>query len=507
MAKYLRYVIKNIEPIRIADESTSQSGQTNTLRYVPGTTIRGLVITALAKEEDFEEKWKDKLFSKETVYTNAFLMAGQQELLPSPKGFYEDKSVVEGKKELQNVVINGEFAEGYKRASLGRYGYFEGDCIRYYNVDTGSDLKIKINTVAGEKKNVFRNEYIMPGQMFCGYVKIGFPELEDRLKAIFRDCVILGNARSAGLGKCKVISCDVTDTLPYEVYLPEGQEGHCYMMLLSNTAMRSQNGELCGIDLEQLQEKMGVQKLEVKECATSTVTVQGYNRTWQTRVPSVVMYEQGSVFKLVYEGVLTRERMMSLCNDGIGIRRNEGCGRILFLRDYEGIKSKLPGDGAVTVTDEVKSHEEDSAMCRLIAKRLYMLYLEKAMEQSIVSGRLFKTGTISRSQLGELESMISAHRYNPSVAKEMIELYLEKTKEKEENRKIHKNLTSTGKVHGFMQKLLTQTPEEMLKDYLSSDDKIMGIDKTELLSEEEILGFKLRLVTELIRYENKKESR
>ena len=69
MARYLRYVIKNIEPIRIADESTSQRGQTNTLRYIPGTTIRGLVIGALAKESDFEEQWKEKLFSKDTAYS------------------------------------------------------------------------------------------------------------------------------------------------------------------------------------------------------------------------------------------------------------------------------------------------------------------------------------------------------------------------------------------------------------------------------------------------------
>ena len=40
MAKYLRYVIKTVEPIRISDDSMSQSGQTDTLRYIPGTTIR-----------------------------------------------------------------------------------------------------------------------------------------------------------------------------------------------------------------------------------------------------------------------------------------------------------------------------------------------------------------------------------------------------------------------------------------------------------------------------------
>ena len=46
------------------------------------------------------------------------------------------------------------------------------NCIHYYNVETGSDLKIKINLEDGEKQNVFRNEYIEPGYQFTGYIAI-----------------------------------------------------------------------------------------------------------------------------------------------------------------------------------------------------------------------------------------------------------------------------------------------------------------------------------------------
>ena len=49
MAEYIRYKIINTEPLRIADDSTSQSGQTTTLRYIPGTTVRGFVINQLAE--------------------------------------------------------------------------------------------------------------------------------------------------------------------------------------------------------------------------------------------------------------------------------------------------------------------------------------------------------------------------------------------------------------------------------------------------------------------------
>ena len=122
------------------------------------TMARSYPANALSREDDFEEI-KKKLFSLDVRYLNAYLFDGERELIPSPKGFYEDKSLTEGKKEIENVVLNGTFTEGNKRAGLGRYCYIEEDCIYYYNVDTDSDMKIKINLQEKEKKNVFRNEY------------------------------------------------------------------------------------------------------------------------------------------------------------------------------------------------------------------------------------------------------------------------------------------------------------------------------------------------------------
>lgn len=35
MSKYLKIDLKNLDPLRIADDRTSQHGQTDTLRYIP----------------------------------------------------------------------------------------------------------------------------------------------------------------------------------------------------------------------------------------------------------------------------------------------------------------------------------------------------------------------------------------------------------------------------------------------------------------------------------------
>ena len=54
-----------------------------------------------------------------------------------------------------------------------------------------------------------------------------------------------------------------------------------------------------------------------------------------------MMYEKGSVFRLKYSGVINAEKMLRVCDMGIGIRKNEGFGRVIFIKDYEKIKYKM----------------------------------------------------------------------------------------------------------------------------------------------------------------------
>lgn len=503
MSEYLKIVFQNYEPVRIADDSTSQSGQTVTLRYIPGTVLKGVVINALSQEADFETI-KKKLFSTEIRFLNAYVTDGKRELIPSPKGFYEDKSQQQGKKEICNIVINGEGAEeGKKRASIGRFCYMEDDCIYYYNIDSGSDLKININ---GEKQNVFRHEYVCAGYVFTGYIAIEDKILGDRIKNVFSGDFVVGNARSAGLGKCRVICCEYTAGLPYEDYLTaENLETKCYMMLLSNTVMRDANGELCGLDWNRLAEKLGVTHLKIEFCATSTVDVKGYNRKWGTKIPSAAMYEQGSIFHLKYNGLLTNEKMRILCDQGVGIRLNEGFGRILFLKDYENIKYKKEQkierkkDTAV-----VKQYDEDQETLKAAAGCYYRKLLDRKLNAYVVENS-FSKGEISNSQLGILESFTTAYKYEPLEAKKFIDKYLEHALDKEMNHSVQKERKSIQELRECVYHIFDTELDELLSVETSQKESVMGVPKTELLTEEETLGLKLELITKLIRYDNKKE--
>lgn len=507
MSEYLKIKFKNLEPVRVADDSTSQSGQTVTLRYIPGTALRGVVVNELAQrasacKENFESI-KKSLLSTKVRFLNAYLTDGDRELLPSPKGFYEDKTQQQKKKEIDNVVCKGEFEEGKKRAALGRFCYMEGDCLSYYQVHTGSDLKIKIND---EKQNVFRHEYICAGYTFTGYIAVDDSLLKNIIKSVFDKDFVVGNARFAGLGKCRVISCEYTDQLPYEEYMPtQDQEKECYMMLLSNTVMRDENGEICGLDWGSLAEKMGVSELQAAFCATSTIDVKGHNRKWGTKIPSAIMYEQGSVFHLAYSGTLTTDNMRVLCDRGIGIRLNEGFGRILFLKEYEKIRYKEEQELAREKKDvKERQYKEDEATLAVIARCYYRNLLERKTNAYVVEHPLPK-GKLANSQLGVLESFTTAYKYEPQEAKRLIEQYLEHALDKEKNSSVQKERKSIEELSKYINKILHTKLEDILSVNTRKKESVMGIAKDDLINKDEILRWKLALITKMIRYDNKRE--
>lgn len=503
MSEYLKIVFQNLEPVRVADDSTSQSGQTMTLRYIPGTVLRGVVVNALAQESDFDAV-KKSLFSDKVRYLNAYPIDGEEELIPSPKGFYEDKTEQQGKKEIDNVTVKGEFSEGQKRAALGRFCRMDETCVYYYNIDTGSDLKIKIND---EKQNVFRNEYICAGYLFAAYIVVEDNVLRDRIKDVFAEDFVAGNARSAGLGKCRVISCEYTDRLPGENYLPDAdQEKECYMMLASHTVMRGENGELCGLNLGNLAELMGVKDLEIAFCSTSTVDVKGYNRKWKTKIPTAVMYEQGSVFHLKYKGNFTREKMLAVCRQGIGIRRNEGFGRVLFLKGYENIyyKEAAQLDRNTEFSSAGQQYAEDQETLRIAAGCYYRNLLERKINAYVISPS-FSKGKITNSQLGILEAFATAYRYTPREAKRSIEDYLEHALDKEENSSLQKDRNSFAELKKYVNHIFNTELEDLLSVSTKEKESVMGILKSDLVSEEEALKLKLELIIRMIRYDNKRE--
>ncbi|KIR01312.1 protein of unknown function DUF324 [Lachnospiraceae bacterium TWA4] len=504
MTEYIEFIFKNTEPLKISDDSKSQSGQTNALVYIPGTTIRGVIVQQLKRMNQFDEN-KQVLLSDKISFLNAYPIVENHELIPSMKGFYEDKS----EKELQNVLIDGNVEPGYKRASLGRYCYVENNRIFYTNVELGSDMKINKGK-NGQDRTVFRNQYIKSGYQFLGIIAVQDDNsLSNELKSVIeiiqnKHSLILGGSRSHGYGQCEIEKIkEITQELPYSEYAPSTDlKDYVYMVLLSNTAMVNEYGENVGIDLDLLKEKLQLSSLKIDYCSTSIVDVRGYNRTWKTHSPSVKMYEMGSVFKLSFEGeILTKELMLKIMNTGIGVRNNEGYGRILFFENYEMIKSKQKLDQISNeVPKDIKLNDDEKETLKIVAKGYYLRCIDRQQNAYLSDEKnSFKRFRLNNSQLGTIESILYANLYKENSFSQLNE-YLKQTQQRNDNRRVHKK---ESKDYNPVVKYFFEIQSMELTEILDLPVNMMGFNFTELFNLKEVNQIKQRLIISQIKCLNR----
>ena len=529
MTSFIKYTLTSLEPIRISDDRTSQMGQTDTKRYIPGSTIRGLVVSKMANRDDFEN-YRRFLLSDNIRFMNAYpsVSKDNQEfnLIPSIKGFYEDKTERK-KKDILNSLIK-TFPGNYKRASMGLFSEIEEDTLYFYSPETTSDLKITIGKRRGEEKNVFRSEYLTANQKFTGYIAIDSEDLQSEIveiiEKILNDNVIIGSARSAGLGKCRVETSVFKEGYPYEgISVNSDIVDECFLYLVSDTVMRNEIGEYCGIDLNQLEEDLGVEELQIRNCATSVISVRGYNRHYGGPVPSVTMYEKGSVFHLSFKGSILATKVVAIAETGIGERRNEGFGQVRILKDFEKIKfkEKLPTD--VSCHYEQTEHKEDYEVLKMVASIYFRQRIREAAALFISGYDTQKINSLSNSQVGNVLALAVANRFTPENGIKDITTYLLHALEKDkkfratkEEESIHKLVEVVNEVLNLsiheetnpsearkttLQNLLfTKEYRESIRGMVEPDTIIMGFPAKDLISDEEENGIRLEILANLIRY-------
>ena len=516
MAKYFKYIIENEDPIRIADDSRSQSGQTETLHYIAGSTIRGLVISSAAGDAEEFEKNKPLLFTSKIRFLNAYptIRTGSEDafdsfrdLMPVPKGLYANKGA---EKVIQNVVVTGSVDSTMKRAGIGDFAYIDGRCLHGASIMTGSDLKIKKQLMKKDQEDraVFRNQYIERGYTFAGYIIMEDDTYVDAIEKMFAigQSIYLGNGKSAGSGRCRVVCSGMVDSISYAAAANEDLGGSCYMMLLSDTVMRNSYGEYCGLNLEELQETLDVSSLRIERCATSGRNVRGYNSAWKTRIPSVQMYQKGSVFLLKYDGVITKAKAEEVMDKGIGIRRNEGFGRVIFLKGYDEINTY--DEVSLLSVRTVKGPEpsdEDKACLKIAAKASYMKKIEDAIPEYVMKNAKTIGGRgASNSVLGTLESYTTAYRYQYAEAKQAIDDYFRHALKKQKGMRVQKEHTDFTQVKKAVDSVLNMDREQLETGLgISTADKYMEISKDEILNARELGKIKLEILTGMIRYYNK----
>ncbi|MCD8109616.1 MAG: RAMP superfamily CRISPR-associated protein [Clostridiales bacterium] len=510
MTQYIRIQFRNVEPLKIADDNSSQTGQVNVLTYVPGTSLRGAVISAFVRNGEMEE-YKTALLSDQTSFLNAYIMMDGREMIPSVKGFYEDKSDsgIQAK-DIENMLVNGQITPGNKRAALGQYCYPENGCIFYGSVEMGSDMKI--NRGRGkDKKNVFRSQYIVPGYRFSAYIAVrDSDELCEKIQKVLErmkeeDSLILGGNRSFGYGKCRILSVERTGELPYNAYaVQKDVSDQVYMVLLSNTTMINEIGENAGVDEGILGRKLGIPGLAIQYCSTSVTEVRGYNRTWQAAIPSIKMYEPGSVFKMMFSGKsISREALETVMDEGIGVRTNEGYGRVLFFDHYEELSKKKSVEISHCDAPELQEDLDESEKATLLiaAKGYYLNLVRRAVNAYIADPKnSIRQFGLNGTQLGTIESILYSNLYSGENGFEPLLEYFKIAIEKDSKQRVQKQGKRRNDIANYIEESIIG---QSLPSLLDIPESVMGLRMDQVLDPAEIVRVKQNLVIQQVKYANR----
>lgn len=390
-ARCIRYRLHTETPVLITDLNRSSGNSYETRGYIPGSAIRGMVVSNLAvNQPEWFREHRVELLSESTRFLDAVPILGEYAPLPSIRGFYEGK---QESGEIESVLRSGDFTPGYKRAKLGSFCSIDGDTLRYWNAASGGSTRIKLGA-SGEDTEMFQTRHLDAGQDFEGYILLDESRLSAHIAACFAKTVWLGADRYSGYGKCAVTVCEASNAprwiTEYGIEAQSEVSETLYMLAISPLSMRNDVGEACGIDTARLAQRLGVDTVDIPLCSTSTSEYGGYNRTWRSRSPAAQMYDRGSVFKLVCDRAPSVEAIRVTEETGLGIRRAEGYGQVLFIdtERFESIKVK-----AHLGSDPGKAGSDAAALRRA----RYRWVMDHA--SVITASRL------SRSQVGTIQSL------------------------------------------------------------------------------------------------------
>ena len=423
-ARCIRYVLHTDLPLIVTKLSSSSGNGYETRNYIPGSVIRGFVIGKLAHENpDWFRENKETLLSESTRFLNAFPTPSERPAIPSLMGFYEDKA----ESAFESVVIDGKVTPGLKRAKIGSFCAPEGKVLKYWSTETDGYTRIDRSRKDDEDNTLmFQTRHISAGQDFTGYILLDSPELAETLSAVFTSEIWIGADRYEGFGKCSLKVLEAAEEpacFGYGYGEQDRPDPVLYMTLLSPTCMLDDNGEPCGLNLADLAKTLGVREILAEKllCSTSVSEYGAYNRRWACREPAVRMYDSGSVFKLVCDSAPSAEALRTLQRSGIGIRRAEGFGQVLFLRKalYEGLEKKenLSVDGGSAGATAAAAFRR--AKMSWVMDHVSMLQSEDARRKGL-----------SRSQVGNLQTLCEQAIADNDADAKALRAFLEKNMER-----------------------------------------------------------------------------
>jgi CRISPR-associated protein Csx10 len=194
---------------------------------------------------------------------------------------------------------------------------------------------------------VFAFESLDAGQSFQGFIQVRgeseeeCDQIESRIKELIGDSILVGRSRRAGYGGMPQIDWREDQAREIEGVGAEGLRpitgdivpGAEFRVLLTSACIARHpcTGQIDPAALEKMiiEALKGHARLTRKRWAFETIG--GFNRKWRLETPQALAAAPGSVFVLKANQTIPVDDLRRIEHDGLGERKEEGYGRMLFL--------------------------------------------------------------------------------------------------------------------------------------------------------------------------------
>jgi CRISPR-associated protein Csx10 len=365
MIRYVPYTLSLRAPATL----TSLAGDPNsssTLPFIPGSALRGATARGLGDpggDPDRRESFRQLILDGTVRFLNAYPRAGGRRALPMPVSLRTDKNLEPGPKgELTAWDLAG--FDGESTGDGERWPEASLSMIPEPFVSVGAAQPLRVGPARGSRVHqqrdrarghawtdpkteephgtIFAFEFLEAGQEFDGIVQIIGDDdamcdvLTARIKNTLRGPILLGRSRRGGYGGDATISWgdprdrEVSGEGITSMDVPVGTEFR--MLLVSAYVGRDpETGQLDPAHLtSEIVDRLGG-RVEVVRRRWSFELVGGFNRKWRLEIPQALACAAGSVLVLKTTGRIPLADLLAVEHGGLGERRVEGLGRVVFL--------------------------------------------------------------------------------------------------------------------------------------------------------------------------------
>lgn len=371
--RYLPYTLTLNSPA-IASALGGDPNSSSTLPFIPGAAIRGAVARVLGDpgaDPARQEEFRDIILGGNVRYLNAYPSLAGSRFVPVPVSFRVEKNVAyDGQiRVIDLAAFHGNTTsdeqsdehwpeEQLKPLQLGFLSVGAAEPVlmqpkigaRIHNQrdrERGrawKELKDGREIAHGA---IFVFESLAAGQCFEGVIQICAPtdeqvaQTESRIKSLLDGTILIGRSRRGGYGGTATI--EFRDAHDREVQgsgrvglRPVNQNirpGDCFRLLLTSACI-ARNTNTGQIDPGGLPESIELRldgRAKVVRKRWSFEPVGGFNRKWRLELPQVLAVAAGSLFLLEAHQDIPLSDLHAIEHEGLGERKEEGYGRILFL--------------------------------------------------------------------------------------------------------------------------------------------------------------------------------